>query len=128
MSRLDAISGAVGALASVAPLPCDVTGPVFAEPWQAQAFAMVVALNERGLFTWSEWAEALSSELSEHRAYDDGSHYYEYWLEALEHLLIAKGHATHAGVDDLAAAWARAAEATPHGKPIELANDPQSQS
>ncbi len=85
---------------------------------------MVVALHARGVFTWSEWAAAISSEIKAHAQSDDGSQYYEYWLEALEHLLIAKGQTTHAAVDDLAAAWARAAEATPHGKPIELTNDP----
>lgn len=129
MKRLDVTR----ALAEVAPLPCDAAGPVFSEPWQAQAFAMVVALHDRGVFTWSEWAAAISAEIAEHaadhtaghRPIDDGSHYYEHWLEALEHLLIAKGQTSHAAVDDLAAAWARAAEATPHGKPIELANDPK---
>lgn len=118
-------AAAVAALAGVAPLPCDATGPVFAEPWQAQAFAMTVALHERGVFTWSEWADAISAEIKEHAHDDDGSRYYEFWLEALEHLLIAKGQTTHAAVDALSEAWARAAEATPHGKPIELANDPQ---
>ncbi len=108
-----------------APPPCDAGGaPVFAEPWQAEAFALVVGLHERGLFTWPEWAAALSAEIAAHGATDDGSAYYEFWLEALEHLLIAKGAASHDEVDALAAAWARAAEATPHGRPIELANDP----
>lgn len=107
-------------------LPCDAAGPVFAEPWQAQAFALVVDLHRRGVFTWPEWAEALSAEIAEHGGRDDGSHYYDFWLEALEHLLIAKGVSSHDEVDDLAAAWSRAAEATPHGTPIELANDPLS--
>jgi nitrile hydratase accessory protein len=115
------------ALAHSAPLPSDPAGPVFNQPWQA--FAMVVALHDRGVFTWVEWAAAISAEIAEHTAKhgssDDGSQYYEHWLEALEHLLIAKGQTNHAAIDDLAAAWARAAEATPHGKPIELANDPQ---
>lgn len=112
------------ALAGIAPLPCDATGPVFAEPWQAQAFALTLALNARGVFTWSEWADAISAEIRKHAHDDDGSRYYEFWLEALEHLLIAKGQTTHATVDVLAASWARAAEATPHGQSIELANDP----
>ncbi len=117
------------ALATSAPLPSNTSGPVFAEPWQAQAFAMVVALHERGLFTWTEWAAALASEIAEHArehgaAGDDGAHYYEHWLEALEHLLIEKGQTSHAAVDDLADAWSRAAQATPHGRPIELANAP----
>jgi nitrile hydratase accessory protein len=114
----------IAAVANVAPLPCDAAGPVFAEPWQAQAFAMVIALHAKGLFTWTEWADALSHEVRAHGMADDGSRYYEFWLEALEHIAIAKGVSTHQGIDDLAAAWARAAEATPHGKPIELGNDP----
>ena len=112
------------ALADAALLPCDAAGPVFAEPWQAQAFAMVVSLHDRGVFTWSEWAAAISAEIAAHGAADDGSRSYEHWLEALEHLLIAKGQTSHGAIDDLAAAWARAAQATPHGKPIDLANDP----
>lgn len=114
---IDAVSG-------VAPLPCDAAGPVFAEPWQAQAFAMVIALHRQGLFTWPEWAQALSHEVKAHGMTDDGGRYYEFWLEALEHLAVAKGLSTHQGIDALADAWARAAEATPHGKPIALGNDP----
>jgi nitrile hydratase accessory protein len=120
---------------SAAPPPCGADGPVFAEPWQAQAFALVVALHERGLFTWAEWAAALSAEIKAHDAaaggarkavgvVDDGSDYYHCWLHALEDLIAAKGHASHTEVDGVAAAWARAAEATPHGRAIELANDP----
>ena len=135
MSRPDVANALAGVGALPSPLPCDAAGPVFTEPWQAQAFALVVALHQRGVFTWSEWAAALSAEIKEHApnheagdhgTTDDGSHYYEHWLEALEHLLIAKGQTSHAAVDDLAASWARAAEATPHGRPIELANDPLS--
>jgi nitrile hydratase accessory protein len=114
----------IAALAAAAPLPCDAAGPVFVEPWQAQAFAMVVACHQRGLFTWPEWAAALSAEIKAHGGDDDGARYYEFWLHALEDLLVAKGAASSAHVDDLAAAWSRAAEATPHGAPITLANDP----
>ena len=118
------------ALAGMAPLPCDAAGPVFAEPWQAQAFAMVVALHGRGLFTWAEWAQALSHEIRAAPSRDDGADdagnlYYACWLEALEHITIAKGVSSHVAIDKLAASWARAAEATPHGRPIALENDPQ---
>ncbi|WP_420104596.1 nitrile hydratase accessory protein [Bosea sp. (in: a-proteobacteria)] len=115
------------ALAAGTPIPRDADGPVFAEPWQAQAFALVVALQNRGVFSAEEWAQALGAEIREALAAGgcrDGSDYYERWCEALEHLLIEKGLASHAGVDALAAAWARAAEATPHGTPIRLENDP----
>jgi len=110
----------------VAPAPVPGIGdPVFAEPWQAEAFALVVALNERGLFSWAEWADALSREVRSPAAAADGSDYYEHWLKALENLLAAKGVAGASEVDNLAAAWQRAAHATPHGKPILLENDPE---
>ena len=115
------------ALAADTPIPRDTDGPIFAEPWQAQAFALVVALQNKGVFSADEWAQALGSEIREALARGgcrDGSDYYERWSAALEHLLIAKGLASHAGVDALSASWARAAEATPHGQPIRLDNDP----
>lgn len=116
------------ALATDTPIPRDADGPVFAEPWQAMVFALVVQLQERGVFTADEWAQALGAEIREAVAKGgcrDGSDYYERWCEALEHLLIAKGLTSHDGIDGLAASWARAAEATPHGKPILIENDPQ---
>jgi nitrile hydratase accessory protein len=92
----------------------------FAEPWQAQAFAMTLALHERGLFTWPEWTAALGAALK------NEADYYAAWLAALEGLLAARGIARAAEIDTLAAAWSRAAAATPHGMPISLANDPLS--
>ena len=93
--------------------------PVFAEPWQASAFAMTVALNERGAFSWTEWAETLGAELK------SGDDYYECWLRALEKLLIRKGAASADEISKVAEAWHRAAHATPHGLPILLENDPE---
>lgn len=109
-------------------LPCDVEGPVFAEPWQAQAFAMAVALHKSGLFSWPEWAEALSTEIKRAQADGDpdrGDTYYDHWLNALEKLIVAKGVADHDLLHALRDAWDRAADATPHGQPILLANDPE---
>ena len=105
--------------------PPGISGdPVFAEPWQAEAFALTVALHERGIFSWNEWAEALSAETGKPDAATDGSDYYAHWLAALEALLAAKGVTQTSEVDTLAAAWERAAHATPHGTPIRLENDP----
>ncbi len=104
--------------------PDAVDTPVFAEPWQAQAFALTVGLHERGLFSWGEWAAALSAEVHRPDAAPNGHDYYAHWLAALEKLLAAKGFAARGDVDALAAAWQRAAHATPHGKPILLENDP----
>ncbi|MCZ8546006.1 nitrile hydratase accessory protein [Mesorhizobium qingshengii] len=107
-----------------ADLPAGVDAPVFAEPWQAQAFAMTVALHDKGLFSWSDWAEALSTEVKKPGAAADGHDYYEHWLAALEGLLASKGLAAKPDVDAMTEAWERAAHATPHGKPILLENDP----
>lgn len=89
--------------------------PVFNEPWEAQAFAMVVKLNERGMFTWNEWAETLSTEIKSVE-----KPYYEHWLAALEKIVEAKGLMSNAERLDRIDAWDRAAHATPHGQPIEL--------
>jgi len=97
--------------------------PVFAEPWQAQAFAMAVSLHQRGLFTWTEWAEALARQISVAQAAGDadlGDTYYAHWLAALELLVARKGAGS---ADELARfrhAWGHAAQRTPHGQPIEL--------
>jgi nitrile hydratase accessory protein len=99
-------------------------GAPFEEPWQAAAFALAVSLNEQGVFTWSEWAEALASELHGADARSDGSDYYDHWVAALEKLLVARNLTTRDEVARLSAAWERAAHATPHGQPILLGNDP----
>jgi nitrile hydratase accessory protein len=93
--------------------------PVFAEPWEAQAFAMAVKLHEGGVFTWKEWAEALGAEL--HRA--PARPYYESWLAALENLAEAKGLMSHDERHRRIDAWDEAARATPHGKPIVLSRE-----
>ena len=92
---------------------------VFAEPWEAQAFAMAVQLNEAGLFTWSEWAEMLGREIA---AMPDRP-YYESWLAALESILGAKSVIGDAERQTRIAAWDHAARHTPHGKPIVLSSD-----
>lgn len=102
-----------------------VEPPVFAEPWQAQAFALVVALAERGVFTWAEWARALGAQVGRADAALDGSDYYARWLAALEALLAERQVAAGSDIETLAAAWQRAAHATPQGRQILLENDPQ---
>ena len=107
-------------------LPDSLSDPSpFSEPWQAQAFAMVVSLHERGLFTWDEWATALSTELKRPGAAEDGSDYYDCWLRALEKLLDQRRITDAGSIERVAAAWSRAAHATPHGQPIVLENDPE---
>ena len=110
-------------LAALPPLPRDEEGPVFAEPWQAQAFALAVRLSAQGHFTWTEWAAALAAELkaaSDRGQPDDGSRYYEHWLAALERLVTEKGLTDPAYMQARKEAWADAYRHTPHGKPVEL--------
>jgi nitrile hydratase accessory protein len=110
-------------LAALPRLPRDTGGPVFAEPWQAQAFAMAVRLSEQGHFTWKEWAATLADELkaaADRGEPDDGSRYYEYWLAALERLVAAKGLSDPAALLKRKEAWAEAYRHTPHGKPVKL--------
>ena len=101
-------------------LPRDAEGPVFAEPWQAQAFALAVHLNALGAFAWPEWAEALSRELAGDPA-DDGSRYYHHWVAALETLIADRGLVAPSDLARCKAAWAEAYRATPHGAPVVLA-------
>jgi len=111
------------AAATMPGIPRDEGGPVFGEPWEAQAFALAVTLNERGLFTWSEWAAALGEEIKRAQAAGDpdlGNTYYRHWLAALERILAAKGIASAAILERYRDAWDRAADRTPHGSPIEL--------
>ena len=104
-------------------LPRDDGGPVFEEPWQAQAFALAVKLSEQGHFTWKEWAAALANELksaADRGLPDDGSHYYDHWLATLERLVAVKGLFDPADMLARKEAWADAYRHTPHGRPVEL--------
>jgi nitrile hydratase accessory protein len=110
-------------LAPLPRLPLDEGGPVFAEPWQAQAFAIAVTLSDQGHFTWKEWASELADTLrdaADRGEPDDGSRYYEHWLATLERVVLARGLADHARLAARKEAWAAAYRTTPHGTPVEL--------
>lgn len=113
-------SASVDPGSSVLPeLPRDDEGPVFAEPWQAQAFAMAVRLHEQGHFAWSEWAEVLSEHIAAAGMHDT-TEYYEHWLATLETIAERRGLTSTDELRVRRDAWQRAAEATPHGQPITL--------
>jgi nitrile hydratase accessory protein len=104
-------------------LPRDEEGPVFAEPWQAQAFALAVRLSAEGHFTWTEWTTALGEQLraaADRGEPDDGSRYFEHWLAALEYLVAEKKLTDLTALRERKAAWADAYRHTPHGQPVEL--------
>ncbi len=112
------------ALDAVPSLPRDDDGPVFAEPWQAQAFAMTLALHEAGRFSWPEWVEIFTDEINKAQSAGDpdfGDTYYHHWLAALERIVAEKGIATEDMLDHVKSAWDDAAKRTPHGAPIHLA-------
>src|SRR5262249_5138557 len=103
--------------------PRDDSGPVFREPWEAQAFAMTLSLYEQGLFSWPEWAQALAREIAAAQARGDadlGDTYYRHWLSALEKVVAAQGARSPEELIRHQRAWDRAADRTPHGQPIEL--------
>lgn len=123
MSASDAAT--IDALTAAVPgLPVNAEGPVFREPWEAQAFAMAVALQSRGVFTWSEWAATLGAEIKRAQADGDpdtGETYYRHWLAALERIVAAKQLSDPATLQRYSDAWTHAARRTPHGTAIELA-------
>ena len=124
LSPSDAV--AAERLAALPRLPRDTGGPVFAEPWEAQAFALAVKLSEQGHFTWTEWVRSLAGEIQAAAARgepDDGSHYYHHWVTALERLVIAKGLSDRSALLVRKEAWADAYRHTPHGTPVVLAAD-----
>jgi nitrile hydratase accessory protein len=111
---------------SVPSIPRDAEGPVFREPWEAQAFAMALALHERGLFTWGQWAATLAGEIKRAQAAGDpdtGETYYRHWLNALERIVAEKGVTDPRTLARYRDAWDHAADRTPHGIPIELRPD-----
>ncbi|MBN9006369.1 MAG: nitrile hydratase accessory protein [Rhizobiales bacterium] len=114
------------ATTEVPSIPCDAEGPVFREPWEAQAFAMALTLHDRGVFTWPEWAAALAAEIKRAQAAGDpdtGETYYRHWLNTLEGLVAAKGVSTRETLLRYRDAWDHAADRTPHGQPIVLRPD-----
>jgi nitrile hydratase accessory protein len=122
MTQIDP-SAARRATEAVPSIPRDADGPVFREPWEAQAFAMALALHERGLFRWPEWAATLAAEIKRAQAAGDpdtGETYYRHWLNALERLVAEKGVTTRDTLTRYHDAWDHAADRTPHGTPIVL--------
>jgi nitrile hydratase accessory protein len=121
---MDAIKHAAHRAASEVPsIPHDADGPVFREPWEAQAFALALALHERKVFSWNEWAATLADEIKRAQTLGDpdtGETYYRHWLTALERIVAEKGLADPERLKHAGQAWSRAAERTPHGDPIEL--------
>ena len=111
---------------SVRSIPRNDDGPVFRAPWEAEAFALALSLNERGLFTWKEWAATLGDEIKRAQAAGDpdtGETYYHHWLATLERIVAAKGLADANLLARTKQAWRRASARTPHGTPIELRAD-----
>jgi nitrile hydratase accessory protein len=116
-------NSAAQAASSVPGVPQDEDGPVFREPWEAQAFAMTLALYDRGLFTWPEWAATLADEIKRAQAAGDpdtGETYYQHWLNALERMVAEKNVTDAATLKRYHDAWDRACDRTPHGRPIVL--------
>jgi nitrile hydratase accessory protein len=107
-------------------IPRGPDGPVFREPWEAQSFAMALALHRAGLFAWPEWAAILADEIERAQAAGDpdtGETYYRHWQATLERMAATKGLTDAAAIARHAEAWSHAAERTPHGTPIRLRDE-----
>ena len=121
---MSTIRGTAPAVAETAPgIPDDEGGPVFREPWEAQAFAITMMLCDQGLFSRTEWSTALAKEIERAQAAGDpdlGDTYYHHWLAALENMVAEKALTTPEALRTCRDAWEAAARRTPHGKPIEL--------
>jgi len=120
---MSADAATLRATQSVRSIPRNAEGPVFHEPWEAQAFALALSLKERGLFTWGEWANILGEEIKKAQAAGDpdtGETYYHHWLATLERMVAEKGLTDAPTLARTRDAWERACERTPHGTPIEL--------
>ncbi len=122
------VAAQCAAAGKVLPLPAgEATTAHFAAPWQAHAFAMVLMLHERGVFSWPQWADTLAGRIQAAQLRgdrDDGNSYYRHWLDALEELTITCGLATADQLHTLEHAWAEAAKHTPHGQQIVLPAEP----
>jgi nitrile hydratase accessory protein len=107
-------------------IPRDESGPIFRAPWEAHAFAMALALYQKGLFAWSEWSAMLGEQIKKAQAAgdpDSGETYYHHWLATLERMVAEKGAASAEALTKHCQAWERAMDRTPHGKPIELRSE-----
>ena len=118
-------------MTSLPGLADDGSGPVFASPWQAQIFSLVVGLHESGCFSWNEWAEALSREIAEdsnsgadgvktHEENAPSDSYYRLWVSALEQILADKTILDSDEVRERVTQWRDAYLNTPHGAPVTL--------
>jgi nitrile hydratase accessory protein len=120
---MSADAATMRATQAVASIPQGDDGPVFREPWQAEAFALALSLHERGLFTWNEWAAMLGDEIKKAQAAGDpdtGETYYHHWLNTLERILAEKGITDASQLARTRHAWEHACARTPHGTAIEL--------
>jgi len=114
------------ALESINSIPRDDSGPVFNEPWEAEAFAMTLALHEKGVFTWPQWASVLADEIKKAQSGGDpdlGDTYYKHWLSALERIVVEQGITDAKQLGKLYEDWNTAAHTTPHGQPIVLKSE-----
>ncbi len=122
MSEIDT-EAARRAIEAVPSIPRGINGPVFGEPWEAQSFAITLAIHEQGLFTWSEWTGVLAEEIKRAQKIGDpdtGETYYRHWVSALERIVAEKGVTDRTALERYQHAWRRAADRTPHGEPIVL--------
>ena len=86
--------------------------PIFAEPWEARAFAIVVSAFEQGRFEWKDFQELLVNEIRHGEASGEPPPYYLNWAIAAEKLFEDLGTVEHSSIDQ------RVAELRPDDKTV----------
>jgi nitrile hydratase accessory protein len=99
------VQAEVNAMAGVEALPRSNGELVFEEPWQARAFGIAVGLVQEQGLDWEEFRRRLIDEIGawvrEHGdAPSDAYSYYERWLVALERLVLERGMASVAEIEE----------------------------
>lgn len=109
---------------SSSPISNAPEAPAFSEPWQAQAFALAVALQDAGVIDRAQWTKAFSEAIAAAEASGgviDAERYHRLWVETLEALSVAQAGLSPRRIGETQEAWAQAYRRTPHGQPVELA-------
>ncbi len=88
--------------------------PVFAEPWEARVFALVVCAHDQGRFEWKDFQQLLIDEISHSEAHGEARSYYLNWALAAEKLFESLGSMQRSDVDQ------RVSDLRPDDKTVRL--------
>lgn len=88
--------------------------PVFAEPWEARAFGLVVGAFDQGKFDWKDFQQLLVEEIRHSESQAESRPYYLNWAIAAEKLFETLGDLEQGDIDQ------RVAELRPDDRTVRL--------